>query len=180
MDDSIEKLKLEKDIFSKAKLVRFLLKEKDIKVMDLAAKLSLTSSYICHLNRLNEIPEIIIDGYYSNLVNISHLFILSRIKDKKKMLEIYEKILSDNLTIRQTDDLISELIHQVKASGKYLIPEEKFKLKEDLEKRFPNMKTSITQTRSRTKINLELKGSLEETSAKTKKIFNELLGAEDL
>ena len=79
MDETIEKIKKETDVFSKAKLIRYLIREKNVKVIDLAKKLSLTPSYICHLNRLNSLSEIIVDGYYSHLISTSHLFLLSRI-----------------------------------------------------------------------------------------------------
>lgn len=179
MEETIEKIKNETDVFSKAKLIRYLLIERGMKVIELAKKLSLTSPYICHLNRLNEIPEAIVDGYYSKLVDISHLFLLSRIKDKKKMIEVYEKVLADDLTIRQTEELISEIVHQVKDKGSYLGLEEKNTLKEKLIKKYPDMKPSINQTRVKGKIEIEIRGNLEETSKKIKEIFNELSSVKD-
>lgn len=179
MDETIEKIKGETDIFTKAKLIRHLLINEGIKVIDLAKKLSLTSSYICHLNRLNDLPEAIVDGYYSKLVNISHLFLISRIKDKKKMVEIYEKVLTDNLTIRQTNELIDEVVHQVKASGNYLSLEEKDALKKALIKKYPELMLSISQTRVKGRIEILIKGNLRETSKKIKEIFNELSSVKD-
>lgn len=174
MEDTIEKIKKETNVFSKAKLIRYLLREKNIKVIDLAKKLSLTSSYICHLNRLNHISEIIVDGYYSNLVNISQLFLLSRIKNSKKMLEIYEKILSDDLTIRQTEELIREVIYEVKTKGSFLKPQDKAELIETVGMKYPNLKINITQTRTKARINLEIKGSLDQTTKLTKEIIKKL------
>lgn len=174
MDEIIQKIKSETDIFSKARLIRHLLREKEMKVIDLAKTLSMTSSYICHLNRLNNLPEAIVDGYYSHLINISHLFLLSRIKDEKKLMAVYEKVLSDNMTIKQTEELISELVYEVKLNGVYMKLDEKNKLKENIKKKHPEIDVSIIQTRSRAKVNLLIKGSLEETSKKIKKIINEL------
>jgi len=95
----IEQIKKEEDIFTKAKLIKFLRKKKDIPLKDIARKLQLTSSYVCHILRLNNLPEIIVDGYYSKQITISHLFILSRVKDKNKLISIYEKVLTDSLTV---------------------------------------------------------------------------------
>jgi len=174
MDETIEKIKKETDVFSKAKLIRYLLREKNYKVIDLAKKLSLTSSYICHLNRLNHISEMIVDGYYSKLINISQLFLLSRIKDLKKMFTVYEKVLSDDLTIRQTEELIREIIYEVKTKGSFLKPQNKAELIEAVEKKYPDLKVNISQTRTKARINLEIKGSLEKTTKLTKDIIKKL------
>lgn len=179
MDAAIEKIKTETDVFAKARLIRHLLHDKEMRVIDLAKALLMTSSYICHLNRLNNLPEAIVDGYYSRLINISHLFLLSRIRDGKKLMAVYEKILSYNLTIRQTEDLINEIVHEIRSGGAYMRTDEKNKLKEKLEKKFPEIEASIIQTRSRVRINLLVKGSLENTSKMIKKIFSGLTGQAD-
>ncbi|KKQ24176.1 MAG: ParB-like protein partition protein [Candidatus Roizmanbacteria bacterium GW2011_GWC2_37_13] len=170
MDETIEKIKNETDVFAKAKLIRYLLREKNFKVIDLAKKLDLTSSYICHLNRLNSLSEIIVDGYYSKLVNISHLFLLSRIKDKKKLIEIYEKVLTDNLTIRQTEELIREVLYEIKTKGSYLKVKDKRELIENFEKKYPDLEVNISQTRMRAKIIFEIKGNLEKTTKFVKEL----------
>ena len=174
MDDIIEKIKKETDVFSKAKLIRYLLREKNIKVIELAKKLSLTSSYVCHLNRLNNLSEIIVDGYYSKLIGISHLFLLSRVSDQKKMFLVYENILSNDLTIRQTEELIREIIYEVKTKGSFLKPQDKTGLIETVAKKYPDLKVNISQTRTKARINLEIKGSLDRTTKLTKEIINKL------
>ncbi|MBI5127720.1 hypothetical protein HZA76_04670 [Candidatus Roizmanbacteria bacterium] len=174
MDDVVEKIKKEQDVFSKAKLIRFLLVEKDFRVKDLAQKLSITSSYLCHLNRLNNLPDIIVDGYYSKLVDISHLFLISRVKDEKKLLEIYEKVLADNLTIKQTEELIRAAVYQVNSKGSFILEEDKTRMSREIERKFPGAKISISQTRIKTKIELEIKGDLEDSSKTAKEILKKL------
>lgn len=179
MDEAIEKIKNEKDVFSKAKLIRYLLREKNYRVIDLAKTLSITPAYICHLNRLNTLPVIIIDGYYSKLISISILFVISRIKDEKKLIEIYEKILGENLTVSQTEDLIREELYQIKNKGNYLKATEKVAMLNKINKKFPNLKTKISQTRTKTKILLEIPGNLLESSKTTKEIVSALTTGED-
>ncbi len=174
MEDTIEKIKKEADVFSKAKLIRYLLVEKDFRVKDLAQKLLITSSYLCHLNRLNNLPDIIVDGYYSKLVDISHLFLISRVKDEKKLLEIYEKVLSDNLTIKETEELIRAVVYQVNVKGSFILAEDKARLSGEIERKFPGVKASINQTRIKTKIELEIKGDLEESSKTAKEVLKKL------
>jgi len=175
MEEIIEKIKKENDIFSKAKLINHLLKNNNIKVIDLAKKLSVTPAYLCHINRLNTLPEIVVDGYYSNLVNISQLFLISRIRETDKLINIYEKVLADNLTIRQTEDLIREVIYQIKDKGSYIKTKDKNEIIIKLKSKFPEMEIKIRQTRTRGSLFFEIKGSLEKSSKIIKELVKKLM-----
>lgn len=175
MDDYIQKFNSEKDIFEKAKIVKFLIREKNYKVKEIAEKIGVSSSYICHLERILNLPEMIIDGYYSKLISISHLFLLSRIKNTDILIKVYEKILSDNLTIQQTDNLIREELYQVLNKGDYLKKEEKENLISKFNQKFPGVFLKIIQTKKHGKILINIKGNLEKTSKLIKKIISEVL-----
>lgn len=170
MEEILEKIKKEVDVFKKAKLIKYLLKEKKLKVYQLAEKLSITPAYLCHLNRLNNLPDIVVDGYYSKLITISHLFLISRVKDEDKIIKIYEKVLADNLTIRQTEELIREVIYEIKDKGNYLKTKEKQKIIEGIKNKYQKVEVKISQTRTRGSLFIEIKGNLETTS----KILKEL------
>jgi len=170
MEEIIEKIKKESDPFSKAKLINHLLKNKEIKLLDLSKKLSVTSSYLCHLKRLLDLPELIIDGYYSKMINLSNLFLISRVKDKEKMIKIYEKVLAENLTTKQTEELIREEVYHVKNIGDYLKNEEKEAFLNLVKKKFNDVKVKVVQTRTRLKIVFEADGSLKRTSEIFKKL----------
>lgn len=179
MDETIERIKKETDIFSKAKLIKYLLREKNIKLLDLAKKLHITPSYLCHLNRLNRLPEIIVDGYYSKLIKLSHLFVISRVKEEDKLIKIYEQVLSNNLTIKQTEDLIREIVYEIKDKGNFINKDEKEKLLTQVKEKYNGVIFQITQSRTRAKVLIEIKGSLEETSKKIKKIISGLILVKD-
>jgi len=173
--DLITSIKEETDVFSKASEIANLLKEKNLKIIDLAKELGLTSSYICHLLRLNKLPEIIIDSYYSKSINISHLFILSRINNKEKMLDAFEEILKKSLTVIQTEELVREYLYGIKTKGNHL----RIKVKEEMTKNFlekyPETKIKIIQTRVKGKIIIEIKGDLTKTSKAIINIINQLV-----
>ncbi|MGB9883094.1 MAG: hypothetical protein ACPLRN_01075 [Microgenomates group bacterium] len=180
MEQILEKIKKEKDVFVKAKLIRYLIREKQLRVKDLSEKLGMTSSYICHLNRLNYLPEVIVDGYYSNLINISTLFTLSRLKDETKLIKIYEKVLAENLTLKQLDELIRDELYGIKDKGEFIKKEEKEKWKEQFKKKYSEeVDIKIYQTRTRGKILIEIKGNLEKTSKFLKRIVSGLLMVKD-
>ena len=82
----LKQIKETNDIFEKSRLLEYLIKEKNLRVIDLANKIRYKSSYICHLLRLKKIPDVVIDGYYSKSISSSHIFILSRLNDKKQMI----------------------------------------------------------------------------------------------
>lgn len=164
VDEIVEKIKKEDDIFSRARLVGHLLKEKKVKVVDLSKKLGINSSYVCHINRLNKLPDIIIDAYYSKLISVSHLFLISRLKDFKSMVEVYEKILSGGLSIQATENLIREYLYGIKPKGGYLNDKERLKLEQGISGKAEGVDAKILQTRVHSKLTIEIKGSLDKTS----------------
>lgn len=175
IDDVIERIKKESDIFSKARLISYLRREKGVKVMEIAKKLNIKSSYVCHINRLNKLPDIIIDAYYSKSITISHLFLLSRIDDKGKMVDVYEQILTHALSVKATEDKIREYLYQIKDKGSFIRDKERQKITSTVKEKHPEVEIMILQTRTKSKILLEIKGNLEKTSRKVKELM-ELLG----
>ncbi len=158
IEEAINQIKTQTDIFIKAKLLDHL-KKKGVRVTDLAKMLSIKPSYICHILRLNLLPETLVDGYYSKLISLSHLFIISRIKDKNKAVEVYEKILVGSLTVGQTEELVREAIHNVTSEGNLLDKSEKKEFIERLASNNPDLKVNISQTRIRGRLMIEIKGN---------------------
>src|SRR3989338_9433451 len=102
IESVIEQVKKEKDIITKAKLLRFLTVDKELRIKDVSKMIEMKESYVCHILRLNKLDDMIVDGYYSKLISISHLFIISRLRTKDEIRLAYEKVISDNLTVLQT------------------------------------------------------------------------------
>ena len=166
----INQFKEETDFFSKAKILYFLNKKQDLRIIDLSKKTGLKPSYICHLLRLNTLPEIIIDGYYGKMISVSHLFVLSRLKTKEEMIRVYEKVLEKNLTISETEDLVRQSLYQIKNQGRYLSSDEKKQLMNKIKDFGKNISVKIIQTRIKSKLIIEIKGNLKETNEFLRKI----------
>lgn len=168
--DYIEQIKRESDYFGKTKLINFLIHQKHIKVKDLAVALALKPSYLCHIMRLNKLSEIIMDGYYSKLISMSHLFVLSLLHSQEDIMNVYEIVLRDGLTVLQTEELVREKLHGIRAGGSYVeeskIQNLKSKLKEDF-----GADTKVTQTRLKTKLLIEWKGSREGRKKDVESLF---------
>ncbi len=161
----IRQIQDETDIFAKAKLLHALVYERQFRIVDTANKLGIQPSYVCHILRLFDLPDIIVDGYYSKLITVSHLFVISRIKDRKTLLEVYEKILTDSLTVGQTETLVRERLYQVQSTGRRLSAEEITKLINGVRSTAQNFDVKIIQTRIKGKIIIETKGNPEKTSS---------------
>lgn len=170
----LEQIKIDKDIFQKSKLLDYIIKEKNLRIVDLANKIGYKPSYICHLLRLKKVPEVVIDGYYSKTISSSHIYILSRLNDKKQMIELYEKILGQNYSVKQTENAVRSYLYQVKSVGKYINKENAEKLTKKIKERFPKLNIQIIQTRIRGRIIFEIKGDLETSSKIIKQVLEKL------
>lgn len=169
LQEILNQIQKEQDPFSKAKLLYSLKKEKQVSLRTISAQIHLTPSYISHMLRLLKLPPLIIDGYYSNLVSVSHLFILSRLPREQEMIAIYEKVLGENLTSLQTEELVRERLYGLKSEGEYLNKKEV----EDFLKKInrEDRKVKVIQTRSKGKLILEIDGNLVKTTGELKKIM---------
>jgi len=172
----LDQIKADKDIFQKSRLIEYVIKEKNLRIIDLANKIGYKSSYICHLLRLKKIPDVVIDGYYSKSISSSHIFILSRLNDVSQMIELYEKILGENYTVKQTENAVRGYLYQVKSIGKYINLEAKEKLTQKIKEKYPELNVQIIQTRIKGKIILEIKGDLEMSSKTIKHVLEKLSG----
>ncbi len=179
MDKETEKIflqiKEEKDFLTKAKLIEYLKKDKQLRIIDISRQLNIKPSYICHLLRLNRLPLIVIDGYYSKLISLSHLFVISRIKNNEKIVSLYEKVLAENLTVASTEEEVRKIIHNTKTRGNPLQEKELVKIIEKLKNKWLVNNFKLIQTRIRSKLIIEIKGDLKQTSERIKKILEKLM-----
>lgn len=159
----------EKDIFKKAQLLTTLTKDKGIRIVEVAKELKMKPSYVSHILRLNKLPALVIDGYYSNSITPTHLYILARLHNHQQMIAAYEHVLSNNLSALDTELLVRTVLYGVKNVGEYLNVDEIRAFTVLMKKLGINAK--IIQSRIRSKCVLEMKGDLQITSAKLREIM---------
>jgi len=167
----VDQLKLEHDPFVKARLMESLIKKHNLRVNMLAKALAIKPSYLCHYLRLNRIPDIVIDGFYNKSISLSHLFVISRLKGKEKIIQIYETILSKNLTVLQTEELTREMLYGIRTEGNMLTSEEKTKFLDSFDR---EVGVKINQSRIKSKLTIEIKGSLAKTTRILRTLLNRL------
>lgn len=169
----IEKIKQEKDFFEKARLIRLLKKDFDMPLHKISKSIGIKPSYVSHILRLKKLPGLIVDGYYSNAVSISHLFIISRLHKEEDMIAVYEQILKNSFTVFQTEEAVRYILYKIKTEGEFLSNQDKDRLISVAEE-LNNVKVKIIQTRTKAKLELEAKGSLVETTNIILKIMRKL------
>ncbi len=176
--DYIDQIKRDTDYFGKSKLVNFLVHQKHIKIKDLAPALGLKPSYLCHIMRLAKLSEIVMDGYYSKLISMSHLFVISLLHSETDIMDIYEEVLSRGLTVLQTEDLVRKRLHGISPGGTYFGEEKLNKQKNILKKKF-NADTKVVQTRIKTKLIIEWQGSRQERRQDVERFFRMIESQEE-
>lgn len=169
----IEELKEEKDPIKKANLLRILNSEKQIRIKTLATLLKITPSYICHLLRILRLPDIVTDGYYAKNLNVTHLFLLSRLKDPQDIIDFYEKILTGNLNVSEVEELVREKLYDVNSMGAGVEDKIKEKIAAKFKKIDPDAKVKIVQTRIKTRVEISYKGSRQKTTDFLKKMSSD-------
>ena len=160
------------DFFKKAKLIQYLQSEKKIRTKHISEALSIKPAYLCHITRLNKLPEIVIDGYYAKLISLSHLFIIARLKEQEHMINVYEKALTKNLTVLDTEELVREYLYQIKSDGEYISAQDLGSIIEQIKQKHKNIFIKVVQTRIKAKVVIEVKGNLKKTSQTLKNVLD--------
>lgn len=170
----VEQIKKEKDIITKARLLRLLTVDKELRIKDVSRMIGMKESYVCHILRLNKLDDMIVDGYYSKLISISHLFIISRLHTTDEIRLAYERVISDNLTVLQTEELVREMLYEVTSTGEHIPQEEVEKAKKAVSDIFMDTQLKITQTRVKSKLIFEIKGGLTHSTPTLRAIIKKI------
>ncbi len=166
----IDTIKAEKDEIKKATTIDNLLKQGEISVKELAEQLNKSSSYICNLRRIVSLPELVIDGYSSGTITASHLRILSRLRSEEQAIIAFEKILENSLSTQETEELIREMLFAVEPGGSRLSALDKDTIEAGFKIIDPAVKVTISQSRVRSRVVLDLYGGFRKTSTFLKKL----------
>lgn len=173
IDSVVEQIKKETNFITKAKLLRFLVVDRGIRIKDISKTIGMKESYVCHILRLNKLNDLVVDGYYSKLISISHLFIIARLHDTEQIEKAYETVLSNSYTVSQTEELIREMLYRTKTTGEHMEKKEIESLSQKIED-IHEVKVKVVQSRIKTKCLIEIVGSLQDTTPKLRSILKTL------
>ncbi|GIW63658.1 MAG: hypothetical protein KatS3mg091_460 [Patescibacteria group bacterium] len=173
LDEVVSAIKTTEDPFSKGRLIKQALTQFSLTYNKLSKLTGIQTSYLAHYVRLLKLPDLIVDGYYSQIIPITHLLILSRLKNEQDMIKLYEEILKNNYTAAQTEERVRNILHNIYEQGysRYYSEDKLKKLKKAIkEKLNHNVMVKIVQSRVKTKLVIELKANLLESNLMLKQL----------
>ncbi|MDE2588317.1 MAG: ParB/RepB/Spo0J family partition protein, partial [Patescibacteria group bacterium] len=156
-----------------------LIDEFGISTNEVAKRVGKSVPTISNTIRLLSLPDAIKDALVAGVITEGHVRPLISLGDTALMLTLFKKILKENSTVRQTEEMARQAKGTVedrkpKINDKLYIPELD-EMSKNLKERYGFNKVAMTQSRSMARILIEVKGELEETTPKIKDIVTMLL-----
>lgn len=130
--------------------------------------------------RLLSLPDAIKDALVAGVISEGHVRPLISLGDTALMLALFKRILKENSTVRQTEEMSRQAKGEIekaeprKKKDKLYIPELD-EMSKKLQETYSLSKVSMSQSRSLARIVIEVKGDLEETTPKIKDLVTLLL-----
>lgn len=158
----------------RAQAYKRLIDEFGLGTNEVARKVGKSAPTISNTIRLLSLPDAIKDALVAGVITEGHVRPLISVGDTKLMLELFKKILKENSTVRQTEDMARQVKGEVeqrapKKTDKLWVPELDEMAKKIKETR-GLFQVKIDQSRSEAKILLRIKGDVEVTGPKVHEI----------
>lgn len=148
---------------------------------EVAKRVGKASPTISNTIRLLTLPDAIKDALVANVITEGHVRPLISLGDPTLMLDLFKRILKENSTVRQTEELAREIkakqqVREPRKKDKLYIPELD-ELAKTIKQTYAADKVKIDQSRSLARIVIEVKGDIEQTTPKVKDLIKALLAA---
>lgn len=161
----------------RAQAYRRLIDEFGLGTNEVARKVGKSAPTVSNTIRLLSLPDAIKDALVAGVIAEGHVRPLISLGDPKLMLDLFKKILKENSTVRQTEEIARQAKGEIQqreprtATHKLWVPELD-EMAKNLEQNQGFSKASISQTRSQAKLVLVLKGDVDVTGPKIKEVVN--------
>ena len=149
---------------------------------EVAKKVGKSAPAISNTIRLLSLPDAIKDALVAGVITEGHVRPLISLGDPKLMLELFKKILRENSTVRQTEEIARQVKGEIQQkeprtqTDKLWVPELD-EMAKQLKEKFEFDTVAISQSRSKARLIIEIKGDVEETTPKLQKIQEILTGS---
>lgn len=164
----------------KALAYKRLIEEFGLGTNEVAKRVGKSAPTISNTIRLLSLPDAIKDALVAGVITEGHVRPLISLGDHKLMLDLFKKILRENSTVRQTEEMARQIKSETQQKepntkkDKLWVPELDEMAKE-LEKKHQFDKVAIYQSRSLARVTIVLKGDVDITTPKLKKIHEILV-----
>lgn len=160
----------------KALAYKRLIDEFGLGTNEVAKRVGKSAPTVSNTMRLLSLPDAIKDALVAGVITEGHVRPLISLGDSKLMLELFKKILRENSTVRQTEDLARQMKAEVQKkeprdskADRLWIPELD-EMGKQIEKKYHLDKVQVFQSRSLARITMVIKGDVEATTPKLKAI----------
>jgi len=141
---------------------------------EVAKRVGKSAPTVSNTIRLLTLPDAIKDALVAGVITEGHVRPLISVGDQKLMLELFKKILKENSTVREKEDMARKTKGKVeerqpKKTDKLWVPELD-EMAKTLKEKMQVDKVSIYQSRSKARIIIEKSGDVEITGPKVQEI----------
>ncbi|MCL5435006.1 MAG: ParB/RepB/Spo0J family partition protein [Patescibacteria group bacterium] len=163
----------------RAQAYRRLIDEFGLGTNEVARKLGKSAPTISNTIRLLSLPDAIKDALVAGVITEGHVRPLISLGDPKLMLDLFKKILRENSTVRQTEEMARQAKGEIqqrqpkKKDDRLWVPELD-EMAKNLQNKFSLSKVSVFQSRSKARLIIEMTGDVEITGPKLKEIYEVL------
>jgi ParB family chromosome partitioning protein len=167
----------------KALAYKRLIDEFGLGTNEVAKRVGKSAPAVSNTIRLLSLPDAIKDALVAGVISEGHVRPLVSIGDQRLMLELFKKILRENSTVRQTEDMARRAKSEIEKKeprtkqARLWVPE-----LDDMAKRIKEKldfsKATIYQSSSLARITLEIKGDTGITTQKVEEVFKKITGEE--
>ncbi len=146
---------------------------------EVAKRVGKSAPAVSNTIRLLSLPDAIKDALVAGVITEGHVRPLISLGDPKLMLDVFKKILRDNSTVRQTEEIARQVkgeiekAEPVQSTQKLWVPEQDA-LAQEIQKRLSVDRASIMQTSKLARLTVVIKGDVTTTTEKIKEIHRML------
>ncbi len=167
----------------KALAYKRLIDEFGLGTNEVAKRVGKSAPTVSNTIRLLSLPDAIKDALVAGVISEGHVRPLISLGDPKLMLELFKRILRDNCTVRQTEDLARKIkgdVQQKENKGKYQlwVPEQDT-MALQIQEQYNVDEVKIFQSSKLARITIVVKGDVETTTKKLKEFHTILTNSDE-
>ncbi|HEV2340139.1 MAG TPA: ParB/RepB/Spo0J family partition protein [Patescibacteria group bacterium] len=151
---------------------------------DVARKVGKSAPTVSNTIRLLALPDAIKDALVAGVITEGHVRPLISLGDPSLMLDLFKRILKENSTVRQTEDLARAAKGEAekrnpKVKDKLYIPELD-EIAQSIKTQYNFHKVNLSQSRSLTRLVIEIKGDPADTTPQIQDVVKKLLNMQEM
>lgn len=143
---------------------------------EVAKRVGKSAPTVSNTIRLLSLPDAIKDALIAGVISEGHVRPLISLGDSKLMLELFKRVLRENSTVRQTEEMARQVKSEVqqkepRAKGDRLYIPELDEIGKQIKTKHELDKVDVFQSRSLARMTIIIKGDPEKTTPKLKQIY---------